>query len=90
MTPDCDHLAYRFLRARKFDLALAKTMFLNAEQWRKDFGVDEIVTCVIHDFSQFLQILMFHFSRSFKYPEQAEVDKYYPQFYHKIDKVCLT
>lgn len=37
---------YRFLRARKFDVVKAKEMLLNAEQWRKDFGVDEIVKYV--------------------------------------------
>lgn len=36
----------RFLRARKFDVPKAKEMLLNAEAWRKEFGVDEIVKCV--------------------------------------------
>jgi hypothetical protein len=62
-----DATLLRFLRARKFDLALSKQMLVNAEKWRKDFGVDEI-------------------AKSFDYPEREEVDKYYPQFYHKIDK----
>jgi hypothetical protein len=33
----------RFLRARKFDVAKAKEMFIANEKWRKDFGVDDIV-----------------------------------------------
>jgi len=33
----------RFLRARKFDVALAKQMFTDCEKWRKEFKVDEIV-----------------------------------------------
>ncbi|KAG5439940.1 hypothetical protein PCANB_000222 [Pneumocystis canis] len=33
----------RFLRARKFDVAQAKAMFIECEKWRKDFGVDDIV-----------------------------------------------
>ncbi|PLN80442.1 Sec14 cytosolic factor [Aspergillus taichungensis] len=33
----------RFLRARKFDVAAAKTMFVNCEKWRKDFGTDDLV-----------------------------------------------
>ncbi|MCJ1381895.1 cytosolic factor, phosphatidylinositol/phosphatidylcholine transfer protein [Xylographa soralifera] len=33
----------RFLRARKFNVELAKTMFVNCEKWRKDFGVDDLV-----------------------------------------------
>ena len=34
----------RFLRARKFDVEKAKAMIISCEQWRKDFGVDEIMT----------------------------------------------
>ena len=37
----------RFLRARKFDVAKAKEMVLSVEQWRKDFGVDDLMECVI-------------------------------------------
>ncbi|KAG9237845.1 putative Sec14 cytosolic factor [Amylocarpus encephaloides] len=33
----------RFLRARKFDVALAEKMFVESEQWRKDFGLDDLV-----------------------------------------------
>ncbi|KAI0337504.1 hypothetical protein BDW22DRAFT_1339708 [Trametopsis cervina] len=57
----------RFLRARKFDLAKSKAMLEAAEQWRKDFGVDELV-------------------KNFDFKEKALVDKYYPQYYHKMDK----
>ncbi|KAL4810390.1 putative phosphatidylinositol transporter [Aspergillus unguis] len=32
----------RFLRARKFDVALAKAMFIDTEKWRKDFGTDDL------------------------------------------------
>lgn len=32
----------RFLRARKWDLAAALKMFKDAEQWRKEFKVDEL------------------------------------------------
>ncbi|TFK64705.1 hypothetical protein BDN72DRAFT_825273 [Pluteus cervinus] len=62
-----DSTLLRFLRARKFDLVASKTMLLNAEQWRKEFGVDELI-------------------KNFDYPEQKDVDKYYPQYYHKTDK----
>lgn len=41
---------------------------MEAEQWRKDFGLDELV-------------------RTFDYKEKEEVFKYYPQYYHKTDKV---
>ncbi|RAL10898.1 SEC14 family lipid-binding protein [Aspergillus homomorphus CBS 101889] len=33
----------RFLRARKFDVAAAKAMFVESEKWRKEFGTDELV-----------------------------------------------
>ena len=36
----------RFLRARKFDLVKTKEMLLSAEQWRKDFGVEDIMKSV--------------------------------------------
>jgi len=38
-----DTMLLRFLRARKFDLIKTKEMLLAAEQWRKDFGVEDIV-----------------------------------------------
>ncbi|ETN45411.1 uncharacterized protein HMPREF1541_09242 [Cyphellophora europaea CBS 101466] len=63
----------RFLRARKFNVELAKQMFVNNEEWRKKFGdgektgVDELV-------------------RTFDYKEKPEVMKIYPQYYHKTDK----
>ncbi|PWW78417.1 hypothetical protein C7212DRAFT_293415 [Tuber magnatum] len=33
----------RFLRARKFDVNLAKAMFVECENWRREFKVDEII-----------------------------------------------
>ncbi|KAF3923393.1 Patellin-3 [Orbilia brochopaga] len=33
----------RYLRARKFDVAAAKLMYTNAEKWRKEQNLDEIV-----------------------------------------------
>ncbi|KAI9373711.1 CRAL-TRIO domain-containing protein [Aspergillus egyptiacus] len=32
----------RFLRARKFDVAAAKAMFIASETWRKDLGTDDL------------------------------------------------
>jgi len=60
----------RFLRARKFDVQLAKKMFVDTEKWRKEFagiGVDELV-------------------KTFDYKEKPKVFEYYPQYYHKTDK----
>jgi len=62
-----DAALLRFLRARKFDVAKAKEMLLDAEQWRIDFKVDDLV-------------------QNFEFKEKAEVNKYYPQFYHKTDR----
>jgi hypothetical protein len=60
----------RFLRARKFNVDLAKQMFIDCEKWRSEYagkGVEELV-------------------RTFEYTERPEVFKYYPQYYHKTDK----
>jgi hypothetical protein len=44
-------------------------MFTDCENWRKEYGVDELV-------------------HSFQFTEREQVNKYYPQYYHKTDKVC--
>ncbi|KDR74370.1 hypothetical protein GALMADRAFT_250248 [Galerina marginata CBS 339.88] len=62
-----DAMLLRFLRARRFDLVKAKAMLLDAEKWRKDFGVDDVV-------------------KNFEFTEKLDVNKYYPQYYHKTDK----
>jgi len=62
-----DPTLLRFLRARKFDVVKAKEMLLNAEKWRKEFGVEELV-------------------RTFDFKELSEVDRFYPQYYHGMDK----
>lgn len=38
-----DSTLLRFLRARKFDVALAKEMFINCENWRVKFGTNTIM-----------------------------------------------
>lgn len=62
-----DAALLRFLRARRFDVAKAKAMIIAAEQWREDFGIEDLM-------------------KNFDFQEKAEVDKYYPQYYHKMDK----
>lgn len=37
-----DPTLLRFLRARKFDVPKSKLMIVEAEKWRKEFGVDEL------------------------------------------------
>lgn len=39
-----DATLFRFLRARKFNVAHAKKMLIEAEKWRKEFEVDKIVS----------------------------------------------
>lgn len=51
-----DATLLRFLRARKFDLVKAKQMLIAAEEWRKSFGVDDIVQYVIGSDD----VVMFH------------------------------
>ncbi|KAL5508615.1 SEC14 [Sanghuangporus vaninii] len=62
-----DATLLRFLRARRWNVALAKQMIIDCEKWRKEMNVDDIV-------------------KNFKFEEKKLVDKYYPQYYHKIDK----
>ena len=78
----------RFLRARKFDVAKAKEMFIASEKWRKEFEVDNLVKSARH-YSEFdYSLLMGTFIRNFRFKEKEAVNKLYPQYYHKTDKVC--
>jgi hypothetical protein len=43
-------------------------MFIDRENWRKEFGVEEL-------------------KRTFQFDEKEQVNQYYPQYYHKTDKV---
>ncbi|TID14263.1 CRAL-TRIO domain-containing protein [Venturia nashicola] len=60
----------RFLRARKFNVELAKKMFVDCENWRKTFGGKGV-----NDLTQ-----------NFVYTEKPQVFEFYPQYYHKTDK----
>ena len=63
-------------------------MLLSAERWRKDFKVNEIVKFVF--LCRFSGEWLFDAThRDFEFKEKQEVDKYYPQYYHKMDKVRL-
>jgi hypothetical protein len=77
---------FRFLRARKFDVAKAKAMLLDAEKWRKEFGVEDIMKCVV-PFFQIMHISLTSIHRNFQFTEREQVMSYYPQYYHKTDKV---
>jgi len=60
----------RFLRARKFNQAASMTMLMNYEDWRKTFAGSGVD----------------ELARTFDFKERPQVEKYYPQFYHKMDK----
>lgn len=58
--------------------------------WRgrnHEVSLTYLISCI----STILFITILHNSanRNFDFKEKAEVDKYYPQYYHKMDKVCL-
>jgi len=65
-----DATLLRFLRARKFNQAAAMTMFVNFEEWRKTFA-----GCGVDELV-----------KTFDFKEKAQVEKFYPQYYHKMDK----
>jgi hypothetical protein len=48
--------------------------FIDCEKWRKEFGPNGLDDLV----------------QNFKYDERPEVFKYYPQYYHKTDKVSYS
>jgi len=43
--PD-DITLMRFLRSRKFNVPVAKKLYIDAEKWREEYGVEEIMTHV--------------------------------------------
>jgi len=60
----------RFLRARKFDQTAAMMMLMNYEDWRKTFAGNGVD----------------ELTKTFDFKERQQVDKFYPQYYHKMDK----
>ncbi|KAK6462933.1 phosphatidylinositol/phosphatidylcholine transfer protein Sec14p [Scheffersomyces coipomensis] len=73
----------RFLRARKFDLFKAQEMFVNCEKWRKEFGVNDILTTFHYDEKPLVASL---------YPQYYhKTDKDgRPVYYEELGKVDLT
>ncbi|KTW27935.1 phosphatidylinositol/phosphatidylcholine transfer protein SEC14 [Pneumocystis jirovecii RU7] len=71
----------RFLRARKFDVHQAKTMFIECERWRKDFGVDDIVkTFCYHE-----KLDVFKFYPQYYHKEDREGRPIYIEHLGKIN-----
>jgi len=65
-----DATLLRFLRARKFNQAASMTMLLNHEEWRQSFAGAGVDSLI----------------KTFEFKEKPQVEKYYPQYYHKTDK----
>ncbi|CAA7261570.1 unnamed protein product [Cyclocybe aegerita] len=68
-----DETLLRFLRARKFDLAQSKKMFVDCQHWRKTvegMGLDELYKRI----------------DPFDYPEREVVFDCWPMWFHKTDK----
>lgn len=63
-------------------------MLIDAENWRREFGVDELVKCATNNIIYTpTELTPLNTIRNFKFVEKPQVDKYYPQCYHKTDKV---
>ncbi|RYP81766.1 hypothetical protein DL770_005823 [Monosporascus sp. CRB-9-2] len=75
----------RFLRARKFDVNLAKQMFVNAEKWRAELTFADGKTPIM-PYGQKInldeELADWDKDRSLR----TKVAPYYPQYYHKTDK----
>ncbi|CAH6719684.1 SEC14 cytosolic factor [[Candida] jaroonii] len=78
-----DSTLLRFLRARKFDLEKTKTMFIDCEKWRKEFGTDTILT----DFQYTEKPLVAKFYPQY-YHKQDKDGR--PIYYEELGKVNLT
>ncbi|KZT40599.1 CRAL/TRIO domain-containing protein [Sistotremastrum suecicum HHB10207 ss-3] len=68
-----DDCLIRFLRARKFNIKAAKTMFKKCSEWRRTIGgvgIDQLYTEI----------------DPWDYPERKEVFKKWPIWFHKTDK----
>ncbi|KAJ9603599.1 cytosolic factor, phosphatidylinositol/phosphatidylcholine transfer protein [Cladophialophora chaetospira] len=71
----------RFLRARKFNVEHAKTMFINNEKWRKEFGTDDLVRTF--DYKERPQ--MFEYYPQYYHKTDKDGRPVYIEQYGKID-----
>ena len=68
---------------------ITKETLDSAEKWRKDFKVDEIVKLRVLSISEERPFDWLNPTRNLEFTEK-EVNKYYPQYYHKVDRVRLS
>ncbi|OAP65424.1 hypothetical protein AYL99_01396 [Fonsecaea erecta] len=71
----------RFLRARKFNVEHSKAMFIKNEQWRKEFGTDELVRTF--DYKERAQ--MFQYYPQYYHKTDKDGRPVYIEQYGKID-----
>ncbi|EXJ60218.1 hypothetical protein A1O7_04370 [Cladophialophora yegresii CBS 114405] len=71
----------RFLRARKFNVENAKAMFIKNEQWRKEFGTDDLVRTF--DYKERPQ--MFEYYPQYYHKTDKDGRPVYIEQYGKID-----
>ncbi|PYH80025.1 putative phosphatidylinositol transporter [Aspergillus uvarum CBS 121591] len=73
----------RFLRARKFDVALAKAMFIDSEKWRKEFGTDDLVRTF--DYTEKSKVFEYYPQYYHKTDKDGR-----PVYIEKLGKIDLT
>ncbi|EXJ88913.1 hypothetical protein A1O3_01977 [Capronia epimyces CBS 606.96] len=75
----------RFLRARKFNVEAAKQMFIKNEQWRKEFGVEDLV----RNFDYTERPLVFQYYPQYYHKTDKDGRPVYIEQYAKIDLTAM-
>ncbi|KAL2826983.1 CRAL-TRIO domain-containing protein [Aspergillus cavernicola] len=76
----------RFLRARKFDVAASKAMFVASEKWRKEFGTDDLA----RDFEYPEKTQMFKFYPQYYHRTDKDGRPVYIEKYGRIDLNAMS
>ncbi|KAF3490974.1 SEC14 cytosolic factor [Arthroderma uncinatum] len=75
----------RFLRARKFNVEAAKTMFLACEKWRAEFGTDTLVA----DFDYSEKAAVFEYYPQYYHKTDKDGRPVYIEQFGKIDLTAM-
>ncbi|KAL3475016.1 CRAL-TRIO domain-containing protein [Aspergillus californicus] len=79
------HTLLRFLRARKFDVAASKAMFVASEEWRKEFGTDSLA----RDFNYVEKPEVFKFYPQYYHKTDKDGRPVYIEKYGRIDLAAM-